>query len=174
MEHIVVLITAPTAADARRIARTLVEERLAACVNVLPGCESVYRWEEKVVEEAEAMMVAKTSRDMFPELARRVAETAPVCGARGDRSPAYRGGRALSAIPGRRGPARPLSALRSERSYTSEAVAPEAASRSDDSTAPIVVMNARPSVIAVRSGEGDSISAFSRSITRMTRWASLP
>jgi len=77
MEHIVVLITAPTAADARRIARTLVEERLAACVNVLPGCESVYRWEEKVVEEAEAMMIAKTSRELFPDLARRVADIHP-------------------------------------------------------------------------------------------------
>ena len=77
MEYLVVLITAPTQADARRIARTLVEERLAACVNVLPGCESVYRWEEKVVEEAEAMLVAKTSREMFPDLARRVAEIHP-------------------------------------------------------------------------------------------------
>ena len=77
MEHLVVLITAPTAADARRIARTLVEERLAACVNVLPGCESVYRWEGKVVEEAEAMMIAKTSREMFPALAKRVTEIHP-------------------------------------------------------------------------------------------------
>ncbi|HKW13554.1 MAG TPA: divalent cation tolerance protein CutA [Candidatus Krumholzibacteria bacterium] len=77
MDYIVVLITAPTAADARRIARTLVEERLAACVNVLTGCESVYRWEEKVVEEAEAMMVAKTSRDLFPALAKRVGEIHP-------------------------------------------------------------------------------------------------
>jgi periplasmic divalent cation tolerance protein len=77
MDYIVVLITAPTAADARRIARTLVEERLAACVNVLTGCESVYRWEEKVVQEAEAMMVAKTSRDLFPALAKRVGEIHP-------------------------------------------------------------------------------------------------
>ena len=75
--YIVVLITAPTAADARRIARALVEERLAACVNVLPGCESVYRWEEKVVEEAEAMMVVKTSRDLFPALAKRVGDIHP-------------------------------------------------------------------------------------------------
>jgi len=77
MDYIVVLITVPTAADARRIARTLVEERLAACVNVLPGCESVYRWEEKVVQEAEAMMVAKTSRELFSDLSKRVAEIHP-------------------------------------------------------------------------------------------------
>jgi periplasmic divalent cation tolerance protein len=77
MDYIVVLITAPTAAVIAFVARTLAEERLAACVNVLPGCESVYRWEEKVVEEAEAMMVAKTSRDLFPALARRIAEIHP-------------------------------------------------------------------------------------------------
>jgi len=74
VDFIVVLITAPSAADARRIARTLVEERLAACVNVLPACESIYRWEGKVVEESEVMLVAKTSREQFPELARRVGE----------------------------------------------------------------------------------------------------
>jgi periplasmic divalent cation tolerance protein len=77
LDFIVVLITAPTAADARHIARVLVDERLAACVNVLPGCESVYRWEGKVVEESEAMMVVKTAREQFPELARRVAEIHP-------------------------------------------------------------------------------------------------
>jgi len=76
-DFLVVLITAPTASDARRIAHALVEERLAACVNVLPECRSVYRWDDGVVEEAEAMMIVKTTRDMFPELARRVTEIHP-------------------------------------------------------------------------------------------------
>ncbi len=76
-DYIVVLITAPTMIDARRIARALVEERFAACVNLLPECQSVYRWEDDVVEEAEAMMVVKTARELFPALAKRVAEIHP-------------------------------------------------------------------------------------------------
>jgi len=76
-DYIVVLITAPTMADARRIARVLVEERFAACVNLVPECRSVYRWEERVVEESEAMMVVKTARDLFPALAKRVADIHP-------------------------------------------------------------------------------------------------
>ena len=76
-DYIVVLITAPTMADARRIARALVEERFAACVNLVPECRSVYRWEDRVVEESEAMMVVKTARDLFPALAKRVADIHP-------------------------------------------------------------------------------------------------
>jgi periplasmic divalent cation tolerance protein len=76
-DFLVVLITAPTVSDARTIARVLIEERLAACVNVLPECRSVYRWDDGVVEEAEAMMIAKTARDLFPQLASRVTEIHP-------------------------------------------------------------------------------------------------
>lgn len=76
-DFLVVLITAPTASDARRIAHVLVEERLAACVNVLPECRSVYRWDDGVMEEAEAMMIVKTARDLFPQLAQRVVEVHP-------------------------------------------------------------------------------------------------
>jgi periplasmic divalent cation tolerance protein len=76
-DYIVVLITAPTMADAQRIARALVEERFAACVNLVPECRSVYRWEDRVVEESEAMMVVKTARDLFPALAKRVADIHP-------------------------------------------------------------------------------------------------
>jgi periplasmic divalent cation tolerance protein len=77
IDFLVVLITAPTAADGRRIARTLVDEHLAACVNVLPACRSVYRWEGEVQEEAEVMMVAKTARELFPRLAERVTQIHP-------------------------------------------------------------------------------------------------
>jgi periplasmic divalent cation tolerance protein len=76
-DFLVVLITAPTAADARRIARVLVDEHLAACVNVLPECRSVYRWDDGVQEEAEAMMIAKTARELFPQLAKRVTDIHP-------------------------------------------------------------------------------------------------
>ena len=76
-DYIVVLITAPTMADARRIARALVEERFAACVTMLPECRSIYRFEDDVIEESELLMVVKTARELFPALAKRVAEIHP-------------------------------------------------------------------------------------------------
>jgi len=57
----VVLSTHPDRAKAVALGRTLVEERLAACVNVVPGATSVYRWEGKLCEDVEALMVIKTS-----------------------------------------------------------------------------------------------------------------
>jgi periplasmic divalent cation tolerance protein len=77
VDYIVVLITAPSMDDARRIARALVEERFAACVNMVPECRSVYRWEGEVVEESEAIMIVKTARQLFPALAKRVSEIHP-------------------------------------------------------------------------------------------------
>lgn len=68
-----VLVTAPTA-EARTLARTLVEERLAACGNVIEGVHSVYRWEGSVEEADEALLLLKTSRDREAELLRRIPE----------------------------------------------------------------------------------------------------
>ena len=59
-EVVVLLVTAPDAETGRRIARALVEERLAACVNVLPGVHSIYRWKGAVEEADEVMLVVKT------------------------------------------------------------------------------------------------------------------
>lgn len=61
----VVLSAAGSEDEASRIARGLVERRLAACVNVLPGARSTYRWEGVVRTEAEWILVAKTRRDRF-------------------------------------------------------------------------------------------------------------
>ncbi len=69
---LVCLVTAPGLEEAGRIARALVEERLAACVNVLPGLRSVYRWEGAVHEEEEVLLVVKTTRERFPALQDRV------------------------------------------------------------------------------------------------------
>jgi periplasmic divalent cation tolerance protein len=69
-----VFMTASSVEEARRIAKVLVEERLAACVNVVESCRSVYRWKGEVVEDNEAMMFAKTSRGNFGALAERVTE----------------------------------------------------------------------------------------------------
>jgi periplasmic divalent cation tolerance protein len=71
------LITAPDAETAQRIARTLVEERLAACVNVVPGVRSIYRWEGALHEDAELLLVAKTTRDRLAALAERLAVIHP-------------------------------------------------------------------------------------------------
>jgi periplasmic divalent cation tolerance protein len=68
-------ITAPPDA-AEGLARLLVEERLAACVNVL-DCDSVYRWEGEVVSEAEAVLLAKTTDQRYDDLAERVAAEHP-------------------------------------------------------------------------------------------------
>jgi periplasmic divalent cation tolerance protein len=69
---LVVLVTAPSPEKAAELARRLVEERLAACGNVLPGLRSIYRWEGKVQDESEALLVLKTTRDRFEALRDRV------------------------------------------------------------------------------------------------------
>ena len=73
----VVLLTAPDAACAERLARALVEERLAACVNVVPGVRSFYRWQGAVEAAAELLLVAKTRADRAEALAARVKELHP-------------------------------------------------------------------------------------------------
>jgi periplasmic divalent cation tolerance protein len=71
-DALVVLVTAPTAEKAAEIARAVVEERLAACGNVVPGLRSIYRWEGRVQEDAEALLVLKTTRARFEALRDRV------------------------------------------------------------------------------------------------------
>jgi periplasmic divalent cation tolerance protein len=71
-DTLVVLVTAPGAEQAARLARTLVEEKLAACGNVVPGVRSIYRWEGKVCDEQEALLVLKAPAKRFPELRDRI------------------------------------------------------------------------------------------------------
>jgi len=71
MTHCSVYITAPDRDSALAIARTLVEERLAACANVLGPITSVYRWEGKVHEEDEVALIAKTTEERLPALIER-------------------------------------------------------------------------------------------------------
>ena len=73
----VVLMTAPDAEVARALARALVEEHLAACVNLLPGASSLYRWEGRVTEDAEVLLIVKTVAESLEALAERVAELHP-------------------------------------------------------------------------------------------------
>ena len=67
-----VYMTTPDREVARRIGRTLVEERLAACVNVLDGMESIYWWEGALEEAREAVLIAKTRGDLLEALTARV------------------------------------------------------------------------------------------------------
>ena len=69
---IVVLVTCPNQEVGEKIARAVVEDRLAACVNVVPGLASIYRWERKVCREAESLLLIKTRRTKFSALCRRV------------------------------------------------------------------------------------------------------
>ena len=64
----VVLCTFPDAAEARQIGTVLVEKQYAACVNLLPAVESIYRWESKVERGSEALAIIKTSAAQLPEL----------------------------------------------------------------------------------------------------------
>jgi periplasmic divalent cation tolerance protein len=68
-DKFVVLVTCSTAAEAQRIARAVVNARLAACVNILPGAvQSVYRWKGKVESARERLLLIKTSRKRLAKL----------------------------------------------------------------------------------------------------------
>jgi periplasmic divalent cation tolerance protein len=68
----VVLSTAPDAETAARLARAVLEERLAACVNVVPGVRSLYRWQGALHDDAEVLLVMKTTARRCEALAARV------------------------------------------------------------------------------------------------------
>lgn len=76
-EMVLCLSTAPDAATAERIGRTLVEERLIACANLVPGVVSVYRWEGEVRREGEVVLLMKTRRTRVARLKERLAELHP-------------------------------------------------------------------------------------------------
>lgn len=71
-EQLVVLITAGSQEEADRIAGALVGEMLAACVNIVPGVTSVYRWEGKVQRDQEWLLVVKSRREALDDLVQRV------------------------------------------------------------------------------------------------------
>jgi uncharacterized protein involved in tolerance to divalent cations len=70
--HLLIYITCGSKEDAQQIASALVHEQLAACVNILSGIESVYRWEGKVESADEFLLMIKTRREMFDTLRERV------------------------------------------------------------------------------------------------------
>jgi periplasmic divalent cation tolerance protein len=73
----IVLMTAPSADVAARIGRTLVEEKLAACANIVPAIRSIYAWQGKICDESEALCMIKTRRSLFDSLRDRIVALHP-------------------------------------------------------------------------------------------------
>ena len=67
-DKVVILVTVANRREGRQIARHLVKNRLAACVNMTPTIQSIYRWEGKLVEDKEYLLLIKSARPLFPEI----------------------------------------------------------------------------------------------------------
>jgi periplasmic divalent cation tolerance protein len=77
MSVVVVLSTFPSADVATAVARTLVEERLAACVNIVPAVRSIYRWDGAIHDDAEALAIIKTTAERVVAMRDRLVELHP-------------------------------------------------------------------------------------------------
>ena len=77
MSLLVVLCTFPDRETAQRIATALVDQRLAACVNLVPGVQSIYRWQGKVESAEEVLAVMKTTVEVYPQLEAKLKELHP-------------------------------------------------------------------------------------------------
>jgi len=69
---IVVYITAPTVEDAQSLARSLVKEKLAACVNIIRGIQSIYQWNDAIETDQELLLICKSRTERFDSLKKRV------------------------------------------------------------------------------------------------------
>lgn len=72
MSIVIVFSTLPDVNQANLVAKTLVEEGLVACVNILPGVQSVYRWQGQIESSAEVMLLIKTTEQAYPELEQKI------------------------------------------------------------------------------------------------------
>ncbi len=73
----VVLITAPDLSAAQKLARTVLEQKLAACVNIIPGITSLFWWQNKIDEQTEVLLVSKTVRAKVSALIAAVKQAHP-------------------------------------------------------------------------------------------------
>lgn len=76
-DHCIVLCTVPDTATGEALSLQLVEAGLAACVNIIPGLTSIYRWQGKVQRDAELLLLIKTRRDRFEPLSAALRERHP-------------------------------------------------------------------------------------------------
>ncbi|KKS66740.1 MAG: CutA1 divalent ion tolerance protein [Parcubacteria group bacterium GW2011_GWC2_42_6] len=74
MKYAVMLVTSSNLEEAKKIAYSLVENKLAACVNIIPQIISVYSWQEKINEDEEYLLVIKTRRPLFKAVKKKVLE----------------------------------------------------------------------------------------------------
>lgn len=72
MKGVVILITAGSKAEARKIAEELLAKRLAACINIVPAIESVYTWKGKTEAAKETLLIVKTKRKLFAKVEKTV------------------------------------------------------------------------------------------------------
>ena len=70
--HIVVFVTTKNKTEAKKIAKKLLRDKLAACVNIINPIESLYRWQGKVCNDKEALMIIKTRKTLFPKLSKTI------------------------------------------------------------------------------------------------------
>jgi len=75
VDKIVVLITTSSEEEARKIAELLINGKKAACVNIVPAVNSVFRWEEKLDSARESLLLVKTRASLFPEIVELVKRT---------------------------------------------------------------------------------------------------
>jgi periplasmic divalent cation tolerance protein len=73
-DYIVIFITAGSEPEGEKIARGLTEKRLVACVNIIPKIRSIYWWEGKLCNDEEVLLIAKSRRNLFPEICQMVKE----------------------------------------------------------------------------------------------------
>jgi periplasmic divalent cation tolerance protein len=72
MKYAIVFVTVANHEEAKKIARILVEKKLAACVNIIAGIDSIYRWQGKIEESSEFLLMAKTKGNLWWRLAEEV------------------------------------------------------------------------------------------------------
>ena len=75
--HKLVLVTVPNNDVAETLAQQLISERLAACINILPGITSVYQWNNKIEKDSEVLLLIKTTTNVIDQLQKKVVELHP-------------------------------------------------------------------------------------------------
>ena len=72
-----ILCTCPTSAIAEQLASLLIDQRLAACINIVPGLTSIYRWQGKVEKDTEVLLLIKTTQDRYAAVANAIQQHHP-------------------------------------------------------------------------------------------------
>ena len=73
-DHIVIYITTGSISEAKKIGQSLVEEKLVACSNIISPIHSIYKWQGKMCDDKEAMLMMKTKKKLFKQIVKRVEE----------------------------------------------------------------------------------------------------